>query len=206
MKQLSLRFLFLLILIVVGLPAWPQTCQTRDEIPDQAKSAMENTAQRIFEQAMHGDVATLRSNSIPTLQSNFADIAGAVNDNKPALQGANTQLRTTFLLDTGATPSPDGHFYCGVFGAGGMNSGGAEFYIPGLSAGKYGIVIQDLTGPKGPYALTTVFQDLNGWKMAGFQIRPESARGHDGIWYLQQARDYKSKGQNHNAWFYYVTS
>lgn len=206
MKQVTVRFSFVLMLMVVGLPAWSQTCQTRDEIPDQAKSSMENTAQRIFEQAMHGDVDTLRSNSIPALQSNFADIAGAVNDNKPALQGANAQIRTAFLLDTGATPSPDGHFYCGVFGAGGMNSGGAEFYIPGLSAGKYGIVIQDLTGPKGPYALTTVFQDSNGWKMAGFQIRPESARGHDGIWYLQQARDYKSKGQNHNAWFYYVTS
>lgn len=192
--------------MAASLPAWPQTCQTRDEIPDQAKSALENAAQRIFEQANHGDADTMRSNSIPALQSNFADIAGAVNDNKPALQGSNTQVRTSFLLDTGATPSPDGHFYCGVFGAGGMNSGGAEFYLPGLSAGKYGIVIQDVTGPKGPYALTTVFQDLSGWKMAGFQFRPESSRGHDGIWYLQQARDYKSKGQNHNAWFYYVTS
>lgn len=206
MKQLRLSFLSVLILIGTSLPAWSQTCQTRDEIPDQAKGAMESTAQRIFEQASHGDVDTMKTNSIPSIQSNFGDIAGAVNDNKPAMQGANTQIRTSFLLDTGSTPSPDGHFYCGVFGAGGMNSGGAEFYLPGVPAGKYGIVIQDVTGPKGPYALTTVFQDLNGWKLAGFQFRPESARGHDGIWFLQQARDYKSKGQNHNAWFYYVTS
>lgn len=206
MRQFSLRFLSALILTAAGLPAWSQTCQTKDEIPDQAKSSLESTAQRIFEQASHGDVDTLRANSIPALQSNFGDISGAVNDNKPAFQGANSQLRTSFLLDTGATPAPDGHFYCGVFGAGGMNSGGAEFYIPGLTAGKYGIVIQDVTGSKGPYALTTVFQDLNGWKLAGFQFRPESARGHDGIWFLEQARDYKNKGQNHNAWFYYVTS
>ena len=206
MRQFSLRFLSALILTAAGLPAWSQTCQTKDEIPDQAKSSLESTAQRIFEQASHGDVDTLRANSIPALQSNFGDISGAVNDNKPAFQGANSQLRTSFLLDTGATPAPDGHFYCGVFGAGGMNSGGAEFYIPGLTAGKYGIVIQDVTGSKGPYALTTVFQDLSGWKLAGFQFRPESARGHDGIWFLEQARDYKNKGQNHNAWFYYVTS
>jgi len=192
--------------MLMGVPVWSQTCQTRDEIPEQAKSSMETIAQHIFEQASHGDTDAMRSNSIPSLQSNFGDIAGAVNDNKPAFQGANTQIRTSFLLDTGATPSPDGRFYCGVFGATGMNSGGAEFYIPGLAAGKYGIVIQDVTGPKGPYALTTVFQDLNGWKLAGFQFRPESARGHDGIWYLEQARDYKSKGQNHNAWFYYWTS
>lgn len=167
---------------------------------------MESTAQRIFEQASHGDVDTMRSNSIPSLQSNFGDITGAVNDNKAAMQGAKSQVRTSFLIDTGATPSPDGRFYCGVFGASGMNAGGAEFYIPGLSPGKYAIVIQDVTGPKGPYALTTVFQEQNGWKLAGFQFRPESARGHDGLWYLQQARDYKNKGQNHNAWFYYVTS
>ncbi|HEY6351524.1 MAG TPA: hypothetical protein VI636_19140 [Candidatus Angelobacter sp.] len=206
MKHLSLRFFLVLLFVAAGLPAWTQTCQTRDEIPDQAKTAMESAAQHIFEQAGRGDVDNLRSNSISALQSNFTDITGAVNDNKPALQGASNQIRTSFMLDTGATPSPDGHFYCGVFGATGMNSGSAEFYIPGLSAGKYGIVIQDLTGPKGPYALTTVFQDLNGWKMAGFQIRPQSARGHDGIWYLEQAREYKNKGQNHNAWFYYVTS
>jgi len=206
MKQLRLPFLSVLILVAASLPARSQTCQTRDEIPDQAKSAMESTAQRIFEQANHGDADTMRANSIPSLQSNFSDIAGAVNDNKPAMQGATAQLRASFLLDTGATPSPDGRFYCGVFGAAGMNSGGAEFYLPSVPAGKYGIVIQDVTGPKGPYALTTVFQDLNGWKLAGFQIRPESARGHDGIWFLEQARDFKNKGQNHNAWFYYWTS
>lgn len=206
MKQIRMRFVPVLIFVAVALPVWAQTCQTRDEIPGQAKGDMESNAQRIFEQASHGDSDAMRASSIPALQSNFADIAGAVSDNKPALQGANAQLRTSFLLDTGATPSPDGHFYCGVFGAGGMNAGGSEFYIPGLSAGKYGIVIQDVTGPKGPYALTTVFQDLSGWKLAGFQFRPESARGHDGIWYLQQARDYKNKGQSHNAWFYYTTS
>lgn len=167
---------------------------------------MENSAQRIFEQASRGDVDTLRSNSVPSLQSSFADIAGAVNDNKPALEASHSQIRTSFLLDTGATPSPDGRFYCGVFGASGMNAGGAEFYLPGLSAGRYGIVIQDVTGSKGPYAVTTIFQDMNGWKMAGLQIRPETAAGHDGIWYLQKARDYKSKGQTHNAWFYYLTS
>src|SRR5205807_8255700 len=44
------------------------------------------------------------------------------------------------------------------------------------------------------------------WKLAGFYVRPQAALGHDGIWFLQHARDYKSKGQSHNAWFYYSTS
>src|SRR5215510_14431709 len=205
MKQLRLLFLTALM-IVLAASAWAQSCQTRDEIPDQTRGALESTAQKMFEQASRGDVDGLGGNSIASLQSNFNDIGGAVNDNKPALDGARQQIRTSFVLDTGSNPSPDGRFYCGVFGASGMNANGAEFDLPGLPAGKYGIVIQDVTGNKGPYAFTTILQEQNGWKLAGLQIRPESASGHDGIWYLQQARDYKSRGQTHNAWFYYVTS
>src|SRR5262249_23835202 len=154
-----------------------------------------------------GDVNALRQNAISTLQSDFGGIAGAVNDNKPALSGAKTQLRTEFLLDTGATPSSDGLFFCGVFGAGGMSSGSAQFSLPGLPAGKYAVVIQDFIGSKGPYALTTIFQEVSGgWKLAGFYVRPETAGGHDGLWYLERAREYKAKSQIHNAWFFYVTS
>jgi len=188
------------------VPAWPQTCQNRDEIPDQVRTAIENASQQMVTQAIHGDVNSLRANIAPSQQSSFNGIATAVNDNKAAMQGARPQLRSSFLLDTGASPSPDGRFYCGIFGASGMSANGAEFDLPGLSAGKYAVVISDLVGNQGPYALTTVLQDSGGWKLAGLQIRPESASGHDGIWYLKQARDYKSKGQNHNAWFYYAES
>ena len=61
-------------------------------------------------------------------------------------------------------------------------------------------------GNKGPYIFTTIFEDMGGWKIAGLQIRPGAAAGHDGLWYLKQARDYKTRGQAHNAWFYYATS
>jgi hypothetical protein len=87
-----------------------------------------------------------------------------------------------------------------------MASGSAEFELPGLPRGEYAIVIQDFIGSKGPYALTTIFQEMGGWRLAGFYVRPETALGHDGMWYLERARSYKAKGQNHNAWFYYVTS
>ena len=201
-----LKILSVLFVLAATAPAWSQTCQTREEIPDQIKSAIESAAQQVFDQSSRGDVNSLRANAIPSLQSNFNGIAGAVSDNKPALAGAKPQVRTSFLLDTGATPSPDGRFYCGIFGANGMAPNGAEFDIPGLPVGKYAIVIQDFQGAKGPYALTTIFQDMGGWKLAGYHVRPEAAVGHDGLWFLQRARDYKTKNQNHNAWFYYVKS
>lgn len=206
MKHLSLKILWIATILTASLPGWSQSCETRDEIPAQAKTSMESAAKQAFDQAANGDVNGLRANAIPSVQASFGGIAGAVSDNKPAFAGARPELRTSFLLDTGPTPSQDGRFYCGIFGAGGLGAGSAEFDIPGLPSGKYAIVIQDFVGSKGPYSLTTIFQDMSGWKLAGFYVYPESAVGHDGIWYLQRAREYKSKGQNHNAWFYYVTS
>jgi hypothetical protein len=194
------------LFLVAGLPAWSQGCQIRDEMNPQTRAGMEAAAQQTYQQASQGDVNGLRGNAIPSLQSNFSGIAGAINDNKAAFAGAAPQLRTSFLLDTGPAANQEGSFYCGVFGANGLGANGAEFNIPGLPAGKYAVVIQDFVGGKGPYALTTIFQETNGWKLAGLYIRPESALGHDGLWYLQKAREYKSKGQNHNAWFYYTTS
>ncbi len=206
MNGFSLKIILALLTVAGSLPAWSQTCQVRDEIPDQVKTAIENSAQQIFEQASRGDVATIRANTIASLQANFNGIAAAVTDNKQAFAGGHAQIRSSFLLDTGANPSPDGRFYCGVFEASGMSANGAAFDIPGLPVGKYAIVIQDFIGDRGPYSLTTIFQDQNGWKLAGFYVRPQAALGHDGIWFLEHARDYKSKGQNHNAWFYYSTS
>jgi hypothetical protein len=206
MKPLSLKILLTAGILAVAVSAWPQTCQTRDEMPADSKSSMENAAKQAYDRAASGDVSGLQASAIPSLQSSFNGVAAAINDNKAAFAGAHAQMRTSFFIDNGPTASADGRFYCGVFGAGGLGANTAEFDIPGLPAGKYGIVIQDFVGNKGPFSLTTIFQDNSGWKLAGFYIRPASALGHDGIWYLQHAREYKSKGQNHNAWFYYVTS
>jgi len=205
MKHRTVGLVAALLVFTASLPAWSQTCLSREEMPEQTRTAVETAAQQAFDQSSRGDVNTLKSNSVPSLQSNFNGIAAAVNDNKDAFSGTKPQLRTSFLLDSGPTPNPDGTFYCGVYGAKGLSVGGAQFAFPGAT-GKYAVVIQDFVGNKGPFALTTIFQDMGGWKLAGLQVRPESAMGHDGLWFLKQARDYKSKGQAHNAWFYYLTS
>lgn len=204
MKLWNLRNTFFAIAVVlVALPALSQSCETKDDVPDAAKTSLQNAAKQLFDRLSAGDLNALRANTLP---AEFNGISGVVNDNKAALAGGRSQVRTYFLLDTGTTPSPDGHFYCGVFGAGGMSSGSAVFDLPGLPAGKYAVIIQDVQGSKGPYAIGAIFQDAGGWKLAGLQVRPETAIGHDGLWYLEQARGYKSRNQNHNAWFYYLTS
>ena len=206
MRYLKILAAFVVLAACAG--AWAQGggCDTRDQIPDQTRTAIENAAQQIFDHASSGDVNSLKANAIPSLQSSFNGVAGAVNDNKAALTGAKPQLRATFLIDTGPNPSPDGRYFCGVFGSNGRGPGGADFVLPNLPVGKWAVVVQDFIGNKGPYSLTTIMQDLSGWKLAGFNVHPEAAMGHDGIWYLQHARDYKAKNQDHNAWFYMLTS
>jgi hypothetical protein len=196
----------LLVMLSASLPAWSQSCQTKEEVPADQQASLESAAAQVFNQASRGDFAAMRAGAVPSLQANFGSIAGAVTDNKTVFSGTRPQVRTVFMLTSGESASSDGNYYCGVFGAEGETATTAEFNIPGLPAGKYGIVIQDIYRETGPYALTTIFQDLTGWKLAGFYVRPETAAGHDGIWFLQQARAFKSKGQSHNAWFYYVTS
>src|ERR1700724_419480 len=96
MNGFSLKIFFALLMVAGSVLAWPQTCQVRDEIPDQAKTAIENSAQQIFEQASRGDVATIRANTISSLQSNFNGIAAAVSDNKQAFAGGRAQIRSSF--------------------------------------------------------------------------------------------------------------
>jgi hypothetical protein len=41
------------------------------------------------------------------------------------------------------------------------------------------------------------------WKLAGFTAKSSQVAGHDAVWFIQRARDFKAKAQNHNAWLYY---
>lgn len=189
-----------------AIPAWTQSCQIGNEIPAPVRTAIESAAQKTFSQASAGDLNALRASLAPAVKTSFEGIVAAAKDNRAVFAGANRQVRVSFLLDAGDAPSPDGRFYCGVFGANGFSGSSTEFDIPGIGAGKYAIVIQDLTSSTSAYALTTIFQEADGWKLAGLYVRPETVAGYDAFWFLDRARRFKAKGQPRNAWFYYVTS
>jgi len=205
-NRLSVKILSACVILWAALPLKAQTCQTRDDISAQTRGAVEAGAQQAFDQSGRGDIAALQANSVDSLKSNFSSVAAAVTDNHNALAGAQAQVRAAFLLDTGDTPSADGQYLCGAFSATGPTAGSAEFVLPGLQAGRYAIVIQDVTGSQGPYVFTTIFQESGGWKLAGLYVRPTAINGHDGIWHMLRAREFKAKGQMHNAWFYYHTA
>jgi hypothetical protein len=101
-------------------------------------------------------------------------------------------------------PLPRAEFLCGVFGSSGQTKDSAVFVFTNLPPGKYGVAIVDASGDKGVKTLTFVLQLIGtDWKLAGFYARSADAAGHDAAWFAQRARDFKAKGEDHNAWLYY---
>jgi hypothetical protein len=170
-----------------------------------ARTALETTAKRFFDMSARGDAAALKQNSIPSLTASFAGVEAALKDNQAALTGASASVRPPFLLNAeGAGPLAHAEFLCGVFGPSGQTSHSAVFVFTDLPPGKYAVAILDVSGGKKPLTLTLVLEQIGAeWKLAGYYARSQQACGHDFAWFVQQARDFKAKSQNHNAWLYY---
>lgn len=206
-RRSSLRLttvLFTLMLVAAsGLHA--QTCLTAEDMDAATKTALLNTAQSYYDSLSRGDSATLKQNAISSLAADFSGIENAVKDNQSTLAGAKATARPPFLLQAeGTAPLERAEFLCGVFGANGQTPDSRVFVIPNLSPGNYGFVTQDLTTGKGPYTVSYVLeQQGTAWKLGGLFIKSSQVSGHDSNWFATHARELKTKGENHAAWFYF---
>jgi hypothetical protein len=182
-----------------------QTCLSAEDMDAATRTALESAARQYFELAAKGDVAMLRQDAIPSLAVDFGGIEAAVKEHQESFSGATATARPPFLLQAeGKEPLERAEFLCGVFGKSGQTANSAVFVIPNLPPGSYGTVILDVAS-KVPSTLSFVLQKVgNDWKLAGFYARPTQIAGHDGKWFWDRAREFKGKGQNHNAWFYYL--
>ncbi|MFZ0478565.1 MAG: hypothetical protein WAL71_05400 [Terriglobales bacterium] len=194
-----------LVLLLLAASLHAQTCLSAADMEDSTRAALESVAKRYFDMSARGDAATLKQNSIPSLAASFAGVESALKDNQPALSGATATVRPPYLLTAeGQQPLPRTEFLCGVFGPSGQTSHSAVFVLTDLPPGKYGITIVDASGGKKPLTLTLVLEQVGSdWKLAGYYVRSQQASGHDSAWFAQQARDFKEKSQNHNAWLYF---
>jgi hypothetical protein len=195
----------MVLLLSAGL-TFAQTCYSDGDMNEATRNALENAAKRYFDMAARGDSASLKQNAIPSLASQFGGIEAAVKDNQSSLAGATATPRPPFLLKQEAkTPTERTEFLCGVFGPNGQTANSSEFILPNLAEGNYGIVTLDVNGAQGPRTVSFVLeQQGSDWKMGGFYVKDPNVKGHDAHWFADQARAFKSKGQNHDAWFYYL--
>ncbi len=179
-----------------------ETCSTAAEMEANTRAALERAASQYTQMAASGDVSSLRQNSIASLATNFGGVENAISQNKSNFSGAQPSTRASYLLEApGNAPLERAEFFCGVFNS----PERVAFAIPNLPPGHYGLVIEDLQGSQAPSVLTLILQQEQGrWKLAGFYPRATQIGGHDGKWFVEKARAYRAKGENHNAWFYYV--
>lgn len=210
MKPTPLRQNISFSLVVVSLlfvasAVSAQTCQTSADMDAAVRTAITSAGQRYFGLATKGDVASLKQNSIPSLASDFGGVENLIKERQPDLTGAQAILKNAFLLDNEqGTQNTREEFYCGVFGKNGQTANSAAFYLDNLPPAKYAVVLMDATSPKGRIMFAEVLQQIGtDWKLGGLYIKPAQIAGHDSDWFLNQARQYKAKGQTHNAWFYY---
>ncbi len=205
----SCRFMLAAALFaILVLPAWPmlpaQTCSSGPDLDAATKSAINAAATRYMDMSKNGDVAGLKANAIPAIAGDFGSIEQAVVTNKPYFAEGTATITGTYLLDASEAKAtlPRADFYCGIYNSPDRLS----FSINNLPPGKYAVTVQRVNG-KDPITLSLVLQNLGGaWKLAGYYPRLDAIGGHDGQWYLTQARSYKSQGKTHDAWFYYLTA
>jgi hypothetical protein len=202
----SLLLASLALAVMGAAAAFAETCTTANDMDPATRTALTSAGQHFFDLLTKGDAASLRQAAIPSLASDFSSIEATVKDNQAALAGAKATARPPFLLDAeGVAPIARAEFYCGVFGRNGQTANSAAFYLNNLPPGKYGVVILDVAASKGPYYVSFILQQLGSdWKLGGLYTKPSQIGGHDSDWFATRARDFKTKGQTHNAWLYYV--
>jgi hypothetical protein len=183
-----------------------QTCYMADDMDAATRTALTNAGNHYFGMMGKGDSSSLKQNAIAGLASDFSNIENAVKDNQPNFAGGQATARPPFELKAeGTAPLARAEFLCGVFGAKGQTSNSAEFIIPNLPPGNYGVVVEDVSTAKGPYSVTFVLQQQGtDWKLGGLYVKSGRVAGRDGKWYADQARMYEGKKQNLNAWFYFM--
>lgn len=205
LKKLSRRLCIpALCLVVLSGFSFGEDCKLASEMDPATKSALDQAALSYYQMAATGNTAALKAASIPAVSSDFTDIETAITKNK-ANFGPTAKVRNRYELDApGNAPIQRAEFYCGV-----MNSPeGVEFVIPNLPPGRYGLEILEAQGGKEPMFVSFILQQYASgqWKLGGFFARPQMLAGHDGMWYLNQARSYKAKNQLHDAWLYYLAA
>jgi hypothetical protein len=196
----------MVLLALLPSNAAAQTCQTANDMDATLRTALTNAAQRYFDMTAKGDLASLRQNAIPSLASDFAGVENTVKERQQDLTGAQPNLKSLYLLNAeDSTSNQHAEFWCGVFNRNGQTANSAAFVFDGLPPGEYAVILMEANSPKGRTMFSQVLQQTgNDWKLGGLYIKPAQFAGHNSEWFLNQARQYKAKGQMHNAWFYYL--
>jgi hypothetical protein len=196
-----------MFLLALAGPAFGLTCTTQSQMAAADRSALEQAAINLAGHAQAGDTAAVKSQTIAAVAAQFDGIANSISGMQQAVQHATLTVDQIFVLNaTDQKSAQDAEFFCSLP----ASTLTVEISIPNLPPGKYALAVVHATGVKNPQALSMVLENdpagSANWKLAGFFVRPMTMGGRDGVWYWRQARDYATKKQLWDAYFYYQTA
>jgi hypothetical protein len=182
-------------------------CTTQSQMAAGDRAQLRQAALGLAGDVQTGDAAAVKAQTIAPVAAQFDGIAGSIAGVQAAVQHATLTVDELYALDaTDLKAAQDAEFFCSLP----SSTLTVEVSIPNLPPGKYALAVVHATGVKNPQALSMVLANdpagSNGWKLAGFFVRPMTMGGHDGVWYWRQARDYATRKQLWDAYFYYQTA
>lgn len=196
----TLIFLTFCSLAFFALHASAASCLTQSQMPPQERDALANQARSFVAIVQGGDIASLRTRTLPAIASDFDAIASSVTNLKPLVQNATITVENIYSLDAskdqpGATQT---QFFCG--------SPTVVLTFNGIPPGNYALVILHASGVPNPQQISFVLAatPANQWQLAGFYAKPMIEADHDGLWYWTSARTFaQNHGSSLAAWLYY---
>jgi hypothetical protein len=186
--------------LAVGAPkAGAASCSTQSQMDAQLRNGLANAARSMATIVQHGEVATLRSQTLPAIASDFNGIASSVTSLAPLVQNATITVDDLYVLDASKDQPGEQRtqFFCG--------SPIVVLTFNQLPPGMYALAILHATGVPKPQQIAIILANAPGnqWQLAGFYAKPMIEADHDGVWYWVSARRYAEKKANWSAWFYY---
>ena len=181
-----------------------ETCQTAPEIDAATRTSIQNAAVQAYILIAKSDTQSLASKAVAEIANNTAALDSLLQGHKKDLAGSSAVPRNTYLLETGGTETlVKAEFFCGVFNS----PGRLGFTLSNLAAGRYALVVMEVQTARSPYFYSLLLsQKGSEWRIAGIFPHAREIGRHDSAWYWQRARDFKTKGQARNAWFYYLAA
>jgi hypothetical protein len=229
---LSLAFAFL----IRPPAARAVSCTSQSDLTDSDRASVITAARHLATLIQSGNATAVRTETAPSVASQFGGIAGEIGTVAPLTTGAALTIQNAYTLDASDLTAPEDQtqFFCG-----GQNSPEVVFSIPQIPPGRYAIAIMHATGVPQPQQITLIMALITpnpaapvsppsaagsaktpttpaplpaatpeppAWKLAGLFVRPLTSAGHDGLWYWNKARAYAGLKHNWNAYFYYQTA
>lgn len=207
---MQLRFLKLHVLFIMSATIlWPVaaeavSCTMQSQMKPADRSVYEQAARSLGSDIQAANVAAVRADTVAPVAAQFDSLANTIQQVSPKIQKATLTVDALYNLnaqDLGAG-AEQADFFCGQSG-----SRVIAVTIPRLPPGNYVGAVLHATGVEQPQQLSLILQNdpagSANWKLAGLFVRPLTVNGHDGVWFWTQAREFATKKQNWNAYFYY---